>query len=81
MSVNVMFWWNNPKHDYCFHDNGDNSYQQLHHGSEDKDIGVLFQDNLSFSKHISIKVDKANSMPGLIKRSFQFLDATLLVTL
>ena len=42
--------------------------------NEEWDLGILFQDDLKFNKHISTKVQKANSMLGLIIRSFDYLD-------
>ena len=41
---------------------------------EKNDLGILFQDVLKFNKHISNKVQNANSMLGLIIRSFDYLD-------
>jgi hypothetical protein len=40
----------------------------------EKDIGVLVDRNLSFSKHITQKVNKANSIMGLIRRTYTFLE-------
>lgn len=40
----------------------------------EKDIGVIIEGDLSFDKHINTKVNKANSMFGIIRRNFQFLD-------
>ena len=42
----------------------------------EKDIGVLVDRNLSFSKHITQKVNKANSIMGLVRRTYTFLDDT-----
>jgi len=36
-----------------------------------KDLGVIFQSDLSFKKHIASQINKANSMLGLIKRNFR----------
>ena len=41
-----------------------------------KDLGVLIDDQLKFSNHISEKVNKANQTMGLIRRSFNHLDTT-----
>ena len=40
----------------------------------EKDIGVTIESDLAFDKHISEKVNKANKMFALIRRSFEFLD-------
>jgi hypothetical protein len=42
----------------------------------EKDIGVLVDRNLSFSKHITQKVNKANCIMGLVRRTYTFLDET-----
>jgi hypothetical protein len=42
--------------------------------NEEKDIAVTIDSELSFDKHISKKVKKANSMCYIIRRSFQYLD-------
>ena len=40
----------------------------------EKDIGLLIDESLSFNKHLITKVKKANSMFGLLRRIFQFMD-------
>ena len=40
----------------------------------EKDLGVFIDSNLSFEEHISFKVKKANSLMGLIRRSFDYID-------
>ena len=50
---------------------GDHRLDQI---SEEKDIGVHIDDELSFNRHISEKIKKANSMAGIIRRSFKYLD-------
>ena len=39
-----------------------------------KDIGVTFDSSLNFEAHMSEKIYKANSMMGIIRRTFEFLD-------
>ena len=41
----------------------------------EKDLGVSVDNELKFSKHIEAQVNKANKRLGLIRRSFEFLDA------
>lgn len=48
---------------------------------EECDLGVIFEKDLKFSKHISTKINKANSILGLINRSFEFLDEYTFVKL
>ena len=51
--------------------------KNLEHVFEEKDLGVVIDSSLSFDEHISTKVKKANSIVGLIRRSFTFLDENL----
>ena len=39
-----------------------------------KDLGVLVDTDLKFSKHVEEQVNRANRTLGLIRRSFQFLN-------
>ena len=36
-----------------------------------KDIGVTFDSSLNFEAHMSGKINKANSMMGIIRRTFE----------
>lgn len=40
----------------------------------EKDIGVTIDSNLKFNQHIQDKVNKANQLVGIIRRSFKYLD-------
>ena len=42
--------------------------------AEEKDLGISFNDNLTFEKHINEKVNKANSLVGIVRRAFVHLD-------
>ena len=50
--------------------------KEIDHVFEEKDLGVTFDSNMSFEEHISGKIKKANSIVGLIRRSFSFLDCS-----
>ena len=54
---------------------------ELEHVFEEKDLGVWVDHQLTFDEHISLKVKKANSMAGLIRRNFTYLDARSFKTL
>jgi len=64
-----------------------NAYQysvdniDLEHVQHIKDLGVIFYVKLNFSLHISGKVNKANSILGIIKRNFSYLSQKCFVTL
>ncbi len=40
----------------------------------EKDIGLMTDESLNFESHIATKVKKANSMFGLLRRIFEFMD-------
>ena len=42
-----------------------------------KDLGITFDPNLSFNKHISNITKKANQMLGIIKRTFTFMNKNI----
>ena len=48
---------------------------------QEKDLGVTVDSAMSFEEHISKKLKTANSIVGLIRRSFSFLDAKSFVKL
>ena len=41
---------------------------------KEKDLGIIFDTELSFEEHINTKVKKANSLVGMIRRAFVYLD-------
>jgi hypothetical protein len=43
----------------------------------EKDVGVTIDNKLSFEQHISDKLNKANSIVGLIRRTFKYLSMTI----
>ena len=40
----------------------------------EKDLGVYFDSDLKFEKHMQEKINKANKMMGIIRKSFEYLD-------
>ena len=48
--------------------------KHVHYKTQEKDLGVLIDNSLSFNAHICEKVKKANMMAGWVRRSFQFLN-------
>ena len=47
---------------------------EMEHVFNEKDLGVVFDSELNFENHISQKVQIANAIVGLIRRSFSYLD-------
>ena len=58
---------------YHLYDN-DGNQVKLDQSDGEKDIGVLVDENINFSKHIQQQINKANSIMGLIRRTYTFLD-------
>jgi hypothetical protein len=54
--------------------NNDGNRIELEQSDGEKDIGVFVDENLSFNTHIQNKVNKANSIMGLIRRTYTYLD-------
>lgn len=50
---------------------------EMEHVFSEKDLGVVIDSALSFEDHISEKIKKANSIMGLIRRSFSYLSCNL----
>ena len=42
----------------------------------EKDIGVIIDDKLTFNQHISEKINKANSIIGVLHRTMEYMDCT-----
>ena len=61
----------NPKHTYTM------GGKDLTVTSQEKDLGVTFDDRLEFDKHITGIVNKANSMLGMIRIGFTCLDVEI----
>ena len=64
---------NNPNFTYKMVDKNNNTVD-IKVVEQEKDLGVIFQKNLKFDKHISLAVNKANRILGLVKRTFTFMD-------
>ena len=47
---------------------------KLEQSDGEKDIGVLVDETISFSMHIQNQINKANSIMGLIRRTYTYLD-------
>ena len=52
----------------------DGTVVQLEVSVCEKDIGIYVDQHLTFDTHIETKVNKANSIMGIIRRSFTYLD-------
>ena len=65
----------NPKHTYTM------GGVDLAETTEERDLGVLVDNNLEFDKHIKTIVNKANRMMGLIRLGFSCMDEEIFMNL
>lgn len=65
----VNYGRKNPRHKYLME--GEHGKLQIESVKEEKDLGVLFQENLTFSAHAANAAKRANIKLGMIKRSFR----------
>ncbi|KAK3892049.1 hypothetical protein Pcinc_004018 [Petrolisthes cinctipes] len=59
----------------------DNTQHHIMTTTEEKDLGVIVDSGLTFSKHIQTQVNKANSVLRAIKHTFKALDPTAFLSL
>ena len=59
----------------------DGNLKSLPKDSTEKDLGIWFQNNMTFNEHITYVVNRCNKLLGLIKRSFKSLDKDSFLTL
>ena len=66
---------NNREQKYHLYDS-EGKEIELHNSDGEKDIGVVVDDQLNYSQHTDIqqKINKANSIMGLIRRTFTYLN-------
>ena len=70
----IMHIGNNyPKFSYKMLDKN-NNIADIKTVDHEKDLGVIFQEDLKSEHHISYTVNKANKILGLVKRSFTYLN-------
>ena len=48
--------------------------------TNEKDLGIIFENNLKFNLHILNTVNKTNKLIGMIKRAFLSMNKTLFPT-
>ena len=66
-------------HDYSMRDcNGTSSIVNV---TKETDLGVIFDNKLSFNEHIAAKVKRANQALGTIKNTFTYLDSDIFLPL
>ena len=65
----------NPRYTYSMKAHGSETRSNLGASDAEKDLGVIMDSELKFSKHIETQVGKANKILGLIRRSYDYLNA------
>ena len=63
----------NPNYQYSM-SSGENRVE-LETTTLEKDLGINIDPELKFSRHIELQVNKANKILGLVRRSYEYLDA------
>ena len=53
----------------------------VQHTSQEKDIGVTFDEQLTFEHHLNENINKSNSIVGIIRRTCDYLDQSNFVHL
>ena len=51
----------------------------VQHTSQEKDIEVTVDEQLTFEHHLNEKINKANSIAGIVRRTFEYLDQSISV--
>jgi hypothetical protein len=54
---------------------------QLKETDQERDLGVIIDKHLKFEQHIQAKINKANSVMGIISRTYTYLDASTFLLL
>ena len=71
---NLMHVEKTIQQEYAYNLKIDNNAHELAGIEEQKDIRVIIDSNLEFDKHIKQKINKANSIVAVIRRSFTSLN-------
>jgi hypothetical protein len=66
---------NDEQQDYSMRRHSCNERVMIKKSSVDKDLGVHVDKEIKFSKHVETKANTSNKLLGLIRRSYEFLDA------
>ena len=64
----------NQEHTYSMRKHDDTNRVMLDSTEIEKDLGVLVDNELKFTKHVVAQVNKANKILGLIRRSSEYID-------
>ena len=64
---------------YYMNNNGGRT--EIKNVTEQKDLGVLIDNNLTFVPHMQAKIKKANRNLGIIKRTFSYIDKPIFLNL
>ena len=76
----TMHLGNKPNSEYYLKDS-ENKIHKIEQITEEKDLGVIFDNKLTFSKHINTKVNIANRNLGLIIKKFIYMNKEMFLQL
>jgi hypothetical protein len=68
----------NKKYEYSMRKHDEVIRVKLESSELERDLGVNIDNELKFSKHVEVQVNKANRILGLIRRSYEYLDVETL---
>ena len=71
----------NEEHESNYHMIIDNVKHDMTHIEEIKDIGVVVDKSLKFEKHINAKIETANKILGIIRRTYMFFNMGIFIPL
>ena len=66
----VQFGYVRHTFNYAMRDSNSNTTMDLPIVDEERDLGIVFQSNLKFNKHVVNIVNRTKRLTGLVKRSF-----------
>ena len=78
---NIVSFGRHVDKNYMYHIKGSNQITPLEHEESYKDLGVTFDEKLTFQDHIHDKVHKAYAMLGIIKRNFKYISINSFILL
>ena len=67
--------------DHTYHISDKGTKYNMAQINDMKDIGVIMDSDLKFEKHINSKIDTANKILGIIRRSFMYLSTEIFIPL
>ena len=77
---NVLHFGKNNTH-FRYVLNTCNANTSIDNPESEKDLGIFFENEYSFQMHVNKTANRANVLVGLIRRSFNYMDSEMFLTL